>query len=53
MEPNKELKHSESDPDTVTFLMKSIQKLEHSESDTGRAPPGHLLNEILSETDAF
>ena len=45
MEPNKELKHSESDPDTVTFLMKSMKKLKQSELDTGNAPHGHFLNE--------
>ena len=45
MKLNKELKHSEADPGTVTFLMKSIKKLKQSEPDTGRAPNGHFLNE--------
>ena len=38
---------------TVTFLMKSIKKLKHSEPDTGRAPHGHFLNEDDSDTEAF
>ena len=45
MKPNKGLKHSEADPDAVTFLMKSIEKLKQSEPDTGGAPHGHFLNE--------
>ena len=38
---------------TVTFLIKSIKKLKHSEPDAGRAPNGHVLNQIYSETEAF
>ena len=45
MKANKELEHSEPDPDTVTLLMKTIKKLKHSEPDTGRPPHGHFLNE--------
>ena len=44
MKGNKELKHSEPDPDTVTFLMKAIKKLKHSEPDTGRPPHTHTLS---------
>ena len=33
MKPNKELQHSEPDPDTVTFLMKANKELQHSEPD--------------------
>ena len=46
MKPNKELEHSEPDPDTVTFLMKAIEKLKHSEPDTGRASHDHFLDEF-------
>ena len=53
MKPHKELRHSEPDPDTVTFLMKAIEILKQSEPDTGRAPHDHFLNEIDEETEAF
>ena len=29
-----------------TFLIKSIKKLKHSESDAGRTPNGNVLNQI-------
>ena len=38
---------------TVTFLIKFIKKLKHSEPDAGRAPNGHVRNGIDSETEAF
>ena len=53
MKPNKELQHSEPDPDTVTFLMKAIKKLKQSEPDTGRTPHGHFLNEGYWDTEAI